>query len=404
LLVLATCLVSLPPTQIAAQEQYGFLVRLGADTIAIERVSRTASTTRVELLERSPVLQRTSYEIRWNAGRGLELLEFRTAQSSRAGANILRVRAELSGDSIVARSWRNDTLLHRVAARLNHPPFPWLLGSIAAYEASFAHLRRVGGDSLTVLGVAPAPRTGLVPRTMRTLNDGWFSYPFFQGQRFVARLDAKGDLTEFSGRETTIKYEAVRIPAPDIDALERTFREREVLGSALGIFSPRDTTRATVAGALLTVDYSRPRVRKRVILGELVPLDVVWRTGADAATQFTTDRDLFLCGGAAPDRCDHTLPAGSYTLWTVPHRDGAEIIVNRQTGQWGTSYDSTRNLVRLPLRQRRGLPLEEAFTIRLESAGDGGTLVLRWDDFEWSLPFRLRPSIQEPLSLTRSGH
>jgi hypothetical protein len=385
----AACLTPFSVTAVGAQVSYGFLVRLGADTVAVERVSRTARTTRVDLLERSPYLRRTTYEIRWDSGGGMEALEYRTVRSSRPASGVLRVRAEISNDSIVARSWRDDSLLYRAAARLTNPPFPWLLGSIAAYEASLAHLRRIGGDSLTVLGIAPAPRTGLVPRTMRKLSEDRFSYPFFLGQRFLARLDANGNLTEFSGGETTIKYEAVRIPAPDIDALERTLLAREVAGGALGLLSPRDTTRASVTGASLTVDYARPRVRKRVVLGALVPFDTVWRTGADAATVFTTSRDLLLCDSVDRGRCEARLPAGSYTLWTVPHRDGAEVIINRQTGQWGTSYDSTANLLRLPLRQRRGLPVEEVFTIRFDTAGEGGMLILRWDDFEWSLNFRL---------------
>ena len=151
---------------------------------------------------------------------------------------------------------------------------------------------------------------------------------------------------------------------------------------AIGALSTRDTVQASVAGAEVVVDYGRPSVRGRQILGEVVPFGEVWRTGANQATHFTTSRDLQV--GAT------TIPAGTYTLWTVPSPGGAELIVNAQTGQWGTSYDPSRDLVRIPLEVREAREPVERFTITVDPQQGGGVLRLSWHTFEWRLPFTVR--------------
>jgi len=107
----------------------------------------------------------------------------------------------------------------------------------------------------------------------------------------------------------------------------------------LGQLSVRDTARAGVGGAEVWVDYGRPLKRGREIFGNVVPWNAVWRTGANAATQFSTSADLVI-GGAA-------VPAGKYTLWTLPTPSGWKLIINKQTGQWGTEYHPEQDLVRV---------------------------------------------------------
>jgi hypothetical protein len=136
--------------------------------------------------------------------------------------------------------------------------------------------------------------------------------------------------------------------------------------------SPRDTVRATLGRANLLVDYGRPFRRGRTIFGGIVPWDTVWRAGANAATQFRTDVDLSV-GGV-------TIPTGMYTLWTVPSRNaGWKLVVNRQTGQWGTVYDPSQDLARIDLRTETVATPVEQFTISIEPQGDGGVLAMAWD-------------------------
>ncbi|HEX5727637.1 MAG TPA: DUF2911 domain-containing protein [Longimicrobiaceae bacterium] len=146
--------------------------------------------------------------------------------------------------------------------------------------------------------------------------------------------------------------------------------------------SPRDTVRMELAGGhRISIDYGRPYRRGRKIMGELVPFGRVWRTGANAATTLSTDVDLRI-GNA-------TVPRGTYTLYTLPTAGQWTLIVNRQTGQWGTQYDASRDLVRIPLQKRALERPVEQFTISLEPAQGGGTLVLTWENTRVSVPFRV---------------
>jgi len=143
------------------------------------------------------------------------------------------------------------------------------------------------------------------------------------------------------------------------------------------MLSSRDTVQATVGAATITIDYGRPRRRGREIFGGIVPFGEVWRTGANAATGFTTDRDLTI-GGAA-------VPAGSYTLWTLPTPDGATLIVNRQTGQWGTDYQEAEDLVRVAMRRRALAEPVDTFTISVDPPG---LMTFQWDRTAWDVDIK----------------
>ena len=85
------------------------------------------------------------------------------------------------------------------------------------------------------------------------------------------------------------------------------------------------------------------------------------------------------------------VPAGSYTLFALPSRDGWKLIVNRQTGQWGTEYHPEQDLARIDLQRRPVSPAVEQFTIRIDPSGAGaGTLRMLWDDFELAAPIAVR--------------
>lgn len=130
----------------------------------------------------------------------------------------------------------------------------------------------------------------------------------------------------------------------------------------------------TVAGVEVVLEFGRPNVKGREIWGGLVPYDEVWRTGANAATHFTTDRDLRLG--------ELLVPAGSYTLWSTYTPDSAHLIVNRQTDQWGTQYDPGQDLGRVEMERSALDEPVERFTISVEE----GELRLEWDETRFSVP------------------
>lgn len=151
--------------------------------------------------------------------------------------------------------------------------------------------------------------------------------------------------------------------------------------------SPRETTRATIGTAQIEIAYGRPSKRGRQIWGGPllnVPSAQVWRLGANQATTLKTSASLVF--GSL------TVPAGEYTLFFA-HPEGsgpAKLIVNKQTGQWGTEYDAKQDLGRVDLEEEKLATPVEQLTITVEPQGQGGTLKIAWDDRSYSSAFTVK--------------
>jgi hypothetical protein len=153
--------------------------------------------------------------------------------------------------------------------------------------------------------------------------------------------------------------------------------------------SPHETINATVGDAKITIVYGRPYSKdpksgeKRIIWGGLVPYGQVWRMGADEATLFTTDKAVSI-GGTS-------VPAGTYSLFLLPEKDGgAKLIVNKQTGQWGTKYDASQDLVRIGMIQSKLDKTADQFMISVEKTMADGVLKLMWEDTQYSVAIALK--------------
>lgn len=146
--------------------------------------------------------------------------------------------------------------------------------------------------------------------------------------------------------------------------------------------SPRQTTDYTFAdGKKITVDYGAPSVRGRKIMGTLVPYGKVWRTGANEATGFVTDTDLMIG--------DTKVPAGKYTLFTLPGESTWQLIVNKQTGQWGLKYDESQDLARIPLKVGKTSAPVEMMKISFDgSGGTATTMNIEWENTKLSVPVK----------------
>src|ERR1700736_1837584 len=125
-------------------------------------------------------------------------------------------------------------------------------------------------------------------------------------------------------------------------------------------------------GKTIKTDYSSPRAKGRKIYGGLVPFGEVWRTGANAATTFVTSSDVVVDG--------KTVPAGSYTIFTVPTADKWTLIVNKKTGEWGIPYKyESDELARVDMKVSKLPSPVENFTIAYEKSGSGCTMNIDWE-------------------------
>jgi hypothetical protein len=143
--------------------------------------------------------------------------------------------------------------------------------------------------------------------------------------------------------------------------------------------SPPAKAEATLDGKAIAIKYSAPSVRGRVIMGGVVPYGQVWRTGANEATSLVTQTPLKIG--------DVSVPAGSYTLYTLPAAPGApwQLIVSKQTGQWGTVYKPEMDLGRTSLKHDDLTAPQELMSISFEKTGKHSTeLHIKWEKAdEW---------------------
>lgn len=154
--------------------------------------------------------------------------------------------------------------------------------------------------------------------------------------------------------------------------------------------SPRDSVFLKLDTNVVSVNYGRPSIRGRVIMGGLVPWDKVWRTGANEATHLQTNFDMMF--GSIP------LTRGKYTLWTIPRPASWTIIINKQTGQWGTHYDERQDLARFEVKSGPTESLVDTFSVALERGGPtSGVLKLMWERTLVSIPLEKSNKVR-PLS------
>jgi hypothetical protein len=155
--------------------------------------------------------------------------------------------------------------------------------------------------------------------------------------------------------------------------------------------SPATTETATIGGKTITIKYSAPKVNNRA--GKLFTKDgligkdrtyPVWRAGANAATVLTTDADLDI-GGIA-------VPKGSYTLFVdLSDPNAWQLVVNKQTGQWGLSYDKGQDVGRAKMTMSKPSAMVENLKYTLaEAGGNKGTLKLEWENVSASVPITVK--------------
>jgi hypothetical protein len=375
---------SLPPSGI-------FITRLGTDTLTIERYTRSRDKLVGDMLVRNPRARMIHYVADLSpegriTGMIVSVRPIGSDSAAPPATSITTLLADTVATIDVTRAGVPDTgatgkkVFHGIAM----PQVQFAPASYAVYEQILGTAKLSGNDSAGYVVITPGknPSTSIwISRRGRdsvvynsTIYPGWIE---------VARVDAQGRIVGVNSTATTVKTLATRVDKADVDAIGKAWKAIETARGPIGPMSPGDTARSTIGAAKIEVAYSRPSKRGRVIFGStVVPWNQVWRTGANAATQFTTTSDLVF--GST------TLPAGKYTLWTLPTPTGAKLNINNETGQWGTEYDASKDFARLDLTTKTLSSPVEQFTIAVVPQGSGGLLRLSWDTTEYSIPFTIK--------------
>jgi hypothetical protein len=147
--------------------------------------------------------------------------------------------------------------------------------------------------------------------------------------------------------------------------------------------SPKARVEQHVGLADLSIDYSSPAVKGRKIWGELVPYDKPWRTGANAATRLTTNRDLTFAG--------KPLKAGSYALYTIPSKASWTLVLNSGLEAWGNDgYDPSKDVLRVTLKPSATTSSRERMTFIFSDTSDNAAkLDLEWEKLQLRIPIEL---------------
>jgi len=376
-------------------EHYGFITKLGTDTIAVESVTRQGNTVTSDEVDRFPGVRVRHTVINLNKDGSIRHLvmdihtpgEPANERERKVTVDVKDNKVHISkvdktgtvnrdfatGGGLVEAHVPQMYSLYELyfAAALKHAAAKMVTGSPVEIRQFYIDREfdrfPLGRGRVTALGGGKAE-----------ITHDWLSGT---GE---ATIDSGYHLLSYSGARTTYKVNVSRMASPaDIKDIAARFEAAETKNGIVKAMSVRDTARAQIGNAMFTVDYSRPLMRGRTLLGDVIPYDYVWRTGANAATQFTTSVSVKLAG--------MQVPAGTYTLWTVPHTGSVDLIVNKQTGQWGTEYNPSRNLGIARITSQATTEPVEAFTIAIVPLDTKhGTLVMEWGYFKWTAPLEVQ--------------
>ena len=361
---------------VAVQDSGAFVVRLGTDTVALEQYTRTATQLRGEYVVRTPRSLHRIYTADLNPDGTVRRWELVTHNiGGGPGPMETKASVDFSGDTAVMVSPQGDgTVTSKFA--VPRGTFPFLIYGYGLLEHMGRWARATGKDSVRFTALASANQTS--GGYIRKRGGDTLVFMLDEGQLagvgpFTFRLDRQGQITWLTGKGSTLQVEVQRVASVPMAQATQSFANRP-----LGQLSPRDTARATIGGAAVWIDYSRPSRRGSDIFGALEPWNKVWRTGANAATQLNTPVDLVI-GGA-------TVPAGKYSVWTLPSPTGWKVIINKQNGQWGTEYHPEQDLVRVEARTETLATPVEQFVIAFEPIAAPSAITFAWDKVRYSVP------------------
>ena len=373
----------------AAAHSGAFVVRLGSDTIVVEKFARSGDAYSVEQALRSPTPRMFHTHIAvtpTNDVKEMNYMQHRIGAAMDAPL-VASTDVKVTGDSATLLGKRGDSTVVNRKVAVPAGALPTLPSSYLGYELASMRLFASGRDSMQARLLGPNGPTGYALKKVG--RDSVF-FILDPSTIYRAHVDGQGRILHMHAPFTTFKIQLARVPNANISQLAAAWSA----APAMGILSPADSIITRVGAANVAIRYSRPAKRGRVVFGDssvaMEPFGKVWRMGANEATRLSTDRDLMIG--------DATVPVGNYTLFAQLDRGGWKLIVNKMlvrpdnSGRplWGTMHDPQHDLVRIPMTMTTLPSPVEQMTITLEPQGDAATLKVMWDMTQASVPVRAR--------------
>ena len=377
-------------------KQYGFLTTLGHDTISIENITRQGNTLTSDEVDRFPAVRIRHTVVNLNDDGSIRhlVMEIHTPSES-PGKRDRKVVADVASNKVHLSKTDSTGTVNRDFPTAGSIVVAHVPQMYSLYELYFAAALKQSAASKLPAGSPVQMRQFYIDREFDRFPLGQATVtPLGKGRVEIthdwlsgtgeAIMDSGYNMLGYTGARTTYKVEVKQLATPpDVKGIANRLEAKEKERGNVKSLSVRDTLRTQIGNAMFTVEYSRPLLRGRSLLGDVIPYDRVWRTGANAATQFTTSTPIKLAG--------MPVPAGTYTLFTAPHTNGVDLLVNKQTGEWGTEYRGSLDLGTARMVSEVATAPVEEFTISI-IPGDNrhGKLVLEWGSFRWIAPIEVQ--------------
>lgn len=191
------------------------------------------------------------------------------------------------------------------------------------------------------------------------------------------KLDENNKIKEIDALGSPWNYTISRSSPIDVEKYTKRFAEKPVMGSP----SPVESFSFDINSCHFSVEYGRPYKRGRKIFGNVVPYDVMWRTGAQTATKINFDKDLKFE--------ERVIPKGTYNLFTMPGKEKWELIFNTEENAWGSAYRAEFDFAKVEMESIEMNEIIDQFTINIEEEKSGGVIKLMWDDTMAKVHFKV---------------
>jgi hypothetical protein len=363
----------------SSSDSAAFVTLLGEDTLAVEQFQKNGNRITAQVILRSPETTLATYELQLDDQGGIEEMLKREHSSGQGFESegevtrtITRNEDNLIVESETEEGSERDTVGYEAGALpfidMVHWPFEPALNRAMASSQDSLSQPLLAGSQLSDFVIAKIATDSMTIR-----------HPF-RGVMGVT-VDERGNIRHLNAGQTTRKVDVRRVSQLDIHSLGQRFASMDQQGSPFGELSRAESELFTIGDAEFRIEYGSPRKRGRTIFGEVVPWGEVWRTGANRATHFRTSHDLRIG--------NLDIPAGEYTLFTIPEEDGGTLMINEETGINGQAYDEENDLGRVPMQIDTRPEVTEQFTIEVEGSGEDGVLNLIWDQTVFSIDFEI---------------
>jgi hypothetical protein len=354
----------------------GFITKLGDDTLAVESFQKTSNGIEAKVLLRTPQTELTSYRLIQDENGGIQEMTALRYESEVGfqGEGVFNHSVIKHGDSLLVDFITRSGDRRSFAVVNEEGTLPFIDMVHWPFELAFERAVEMGKDTVHQNLLSGNRISDFIIAAIQ--GDSMTIRHPYRGVMGV-NVNNEGELEFLDAGLTTRKLKVYRRNDIDIQSIARSFIKRDKSGSPFGALSGAETGKFEINGAEFQVEYGSPKRRGRDLFGGIVPWGERWRTGANRATHFKTSRDLRI-GGL-------NVPAGEYTLFTIPEPEGGTLIINKQTGQNGRSYDESRDLGRVPMTISTQEENTEDFTIQLEESGEDAVLKLIWGNTVFSV-------------------